>query len=245
MTDIAAAAPASAPSRGLPARAVGVIFSPKATYADVVARPGGLGALGLVLFVVIAASTAFSSTQRGKELALEQVVRSMESFGLQVTDQRYDQMKTTVMNQRPYGAVIGTAVALPLVVVILAGAIFAVFTALLGGDASFKQVFGVVAYSGVLMALQTLFSYPIFYMKESMASATSLAVFFPFLDETSFVARLIGAVDLFRVWWTVNLAVGLGVLYKKPTSPIAWTLLAVYGVIALIIAGIGTALSGA
>jgi hypothetical protein len=245
MTEIAADAPPAIPSKGLLARAVGVIVSPKNTYADVVARPRILGALGLVLAIVISVSTTFSSTQRGKELALEQTVRYMESFGMQVTDQIYDRMETQIMNQRPYTTVVGTAVVLPLTAAILAGLILAVYTAILGGDAKFKQVYAVVIYSGFLLALQTLFVYPMFYLKQSMSSPTSLAVFLPFLGETSFVARLVGAVDLFRLWWIVNLAIGVGVLYRKRTSPIVSTLLAVYAVIALIIAAIGTAFSGA
>ena len=40
----------------------------------------------------------------------------------------------------------------------------------------------------------------------------------------------------------VSLAIGLGVLYRKRTGPIATTLLAVYVAIALIIAAIKTAL---
>jgi hypothetical protein len=63
--------------------------------------------------------------------------------------------------------------------------------------------------------------------------------------ESSFVARLIGAIVLFRLWWIVNLAIGVGVLYKRKTSPVVWTMLAVYAVIALIIASIGSAVSGA
>jgi hypothetical protein len=70
-------------------------------------------------------------------------------------------------------------------------------------------------------------------------------VFLPFLDENTFPARLLGSIDLFLIWWLVNLAIGLGVLYKRRTGPIAVGLLSVYLAIALIIAGIRTALSGA
>jgi hypothetical protein len=43
----------------------------------------------------------------------------------------------------------------------------------------------------------------------------------------------------------VNLAIGIGVLYRKRTTPIATTMLVIYGVIALIVAAAGVALSGA
>ena len=86
---------------------------------------------------------------------------------------------------------------------------------------------------------------PLNYVRESLTSPTSLAVFLPFLEETSFLARLLGAIDLVYLWWCVNLAIGLGVLYKRRTGPIAGGILAVYGIIALIIAAVRTALSGA
>jgi hypothetical protein len=43
-----------------------------------------------------------------------------------------------------------------------------------------------------------------------MRVATNLAVFFPFLDENSFPARLLGSIDLSLIWWIVSLPIGLG-----------------------------------
>ena len=69
-------------------------------------------------------------------------------------------------------------------------------------------------------------------------------MFFPFLDENSFAARMLGSIDLFLIWWMVSLAIGLGVLYRRRTGPIATTLLVVYVTIGLIIAAVKTASSG-
>ena len=120
-----------------------------------------------------------------------------------------------------------------------------IFNVVLGGDATFKQACAVVAHSQVLVALQQLFILPLNYVRETMSSATTLSVFAPMLDETSFLARLLGWIDLFWVWWIVNLAIGAAVLYKRRSAPIAWTLLAVYLVFALIIAAALTAFAGA
>jgi hypothetical protein len=68
-------------------------------------------------------------------------------------------------------------------------------------------------------------------------------VFVPFLDENSFLSRLLGTIDLFQIWWLVVLAIGLGVLYKRRTGPIATSLLTVYAVIILAIAAVRSALS--
>ena len=62
---------------------------------------------------------------------------------------------------------------------------------------------------------------PMNYLRGTLSSATNLAVLLPMIDETSFLGRLLGMVDLFIIWWLVVLAIGLGVLYRRRTQPIA------------------------
>ncbi len=128
---------------------------------------------------------------------------------------------------------------------VISGLAFAVFNALLGGDSTFKQVFAVVCHSGAVLAALSVFTTPLAYVRQSLSSATNLAVFLPFLDESSFLARMLGAIDLIFIWWMLSLSIGLGVLYRKRTGPIAVTLLAVYVAIGVIIAAIKTASTGA
>jgi hypothetical protein len=242
------APPAVEPISGksLGARLAGVVFSPRATHADVVARPRVLGVLLVTLFLTVGSSVAFFSTDVGKNALLDQQERSMRSMGMQLNDAQYAQMQQRMTSPiMPAISAAGQLVLLPIVSVIFAGIILAVFNAIMGGNASFKQAFALVVHSQWLSALATLFMYPIDYAKQSMSSPTNLAVFLPFLDEGSFVARLLGSIDLFRLWWIVNLAIGLGVLYKRRTGPIATTMLVIYAVIALCIAAIGVAFSGA
>jgi len=234
--------PAASP-KGLVARAVGVIFTPRATYSDIAARPRVVGALLTVLVIVIGATGWFLSTPVGQNAYIDQALSSMEGFGRQANDQQM----AGIERMAPYAAYVTSAAQLvfvPLVAAIIAGLALALFNAILGGDASFKQVFAVVVHSYFIVALSTLFSMPLFYMRESMASATSLSVFFPMIDEATFVGRLMGSIDLFRIWWIVSLSIGFGVLYKRRTATIAWSLLGLYFVIVLIFAGVRTALSG-
>jgi hypothetical protein len=55
----------------------------------------------------------------------------------------------------------------------------------------------------------------------------------------------LGAIDLFQVWSLLSLSIGLGVLYKRRTAPIAWGFFALGLVIILILTGIKAARSGA
>jgi hypothetical protein len=66
MTDLAAPIPAPAEaSKGLLARVIGVFVSPRATYADVAARPRWFGALALSTVVVAGGFFIFLSSEVG------------------------------------------------------------------------------------------------------------------------------------------------------------------------------------
>ena len=244
MPQTAAPAVSGTAAKGFPARILGVIFTPRAAYADVAARPAWLGAM-LVVFALTGGSTfAFLSTEIGKNAMLDQQRQTMESFGVKLNDQAMQRMEAGAA-RAPYFTVISQAVFLPVAALAVAGILMAIFNAIMGGDARFKQVFAIVVYSGVILALGALFVFPLDYARETMSSPTTLTVFLPFLEENSFLARFLGSIDLIRVWWFVSLSIGLAVLYKKRTGPIAVTLLVVYAVIALVVAAIQSALSGA
>jgi len=226
------------------ARLFGVLFTPRSTYADIAAHPRWLAAM-LIIVVVIAGSTfAFLSTEVGTNAMLDQNVRMMESFGVKMSDQAVERMEAGAV-RAPYFAAISQTILLPVAAAMIAGIALAVFNAMLGGDARFKQVFAVVVFSGAIRAFGALFVLPLDYARESLSSPATLAVFLPFLDEGSFVARFLGSIDLIWIWWFVSLAIGLGVLFRKRTGPIAITMLGLYAAIALVIAAVQSALSGA
>jgi uncharacterized membrane protein YGL010W len=226
--------PAQGNGPGLLARLVGVLLSPRETYAAVAARPRWFGALAVALLVTVAAQTWFVSTDVGKGLVMDQQVRAMESFGIQVSDQMYAQLEARMENA-VYTTGASLLVFAPIVNAIMAGVIVMLFSMMMGGAGTFRQVFAIVAHSGVITALQQVFTVPLSLAIGRLAGA-NLAIFVPMLAEDSFVALFLGTIDLFLVWWVVSLAIGIGVLYKKKTGPIATAFLLIYGVIGLVIA---------
>lgn len=234
MSEVVAATPAPK-GLSLPQRVWGILTSPRETFADVVARPRWFGMMALVILVTVVCTGGFLFTDVGKQAWLDQAVRSNESFGMQVTDEAYAQMEK-MAQWAPALTAVNLLIFQPLVTLVMAGILFAVFNAALGGDSSFKQTFAVVVHTSAITVVQQLFVTPLNFVRESMTSATNLAVFLPMLDENSLVAKLLGTVDLFIVWWVVLLAIGLSVLYRRKTGPIATGLFVVYGIIAVIIA---------
>ena len=236
---IGAAAP-----KGLAARMAGVIFSPGDTFPAIVAQPRVLGVLAITTILMAAAVFGFLSTDVGMNASLDQQMRMMESLRFNFPDEFYDQMEARAPMARYYAAG-GILVTSPLICAVVAGIIILIFNVVLGGEATFKQAFAIVAHSQVLLVVQQFFILPLNYVRETMSSATTLSVFAPMIDEMSFLGRLLGWIDLFWVWWIVNLAIGAAVLYKRKSAPIAWSLLGVYLVFALIIAAALTAFAGA
>jgi hypothetical protein len=243
MTEITpAVASAEAAPKGLLSRIVGVFFSPRATYAAVAAAPKALGVLLVTCLVISGGYFALLATDVGKQAALDQQTQMIESFGVKLPPEAYDRMEAGIDRAR-YTTPVFQFIGVPLVMAIIAGILLGIFNALLGGDARFKQVFAILAHSSVIAALQNLFSIPLDYVRETLSSPTSLKVFLPFIDDATFLGRLLSSIDLFQIWGTVSLAIGLGVLYKRRTAPIAISMFVVYFVIAAAIAAIRSALS--
>jgi hypothetical protein len=225
---------AAVPEQGLFARIIGVLLSPRATYAAVAARPRALGVLVFVLLVIGVAQGLFLSSEVGQQTVLDQQIRAMESFGMTISDQMYDQMEQGMKRAAITGP-ISQAVFWPIAIAIESGVLVVIFSLLMGGAATFKHVHAVVWHSSVIVALQQVFSMALSYASGKAASA-NLGIFVPMLEETSVVTLFLGSIDLFFVWATISLAIGLGVLYKRRTGPIATTMLGLYFVIALAIA---------
>jgi hypothetical protein len=162
------------PPKSLPARIIGVLTAPRATYGDVAARPRWLGVVVFVVLVGAGATFVFLSTEVGKRAVLDQQVRTVESFGVKLNDAAYQQMEQRIEIAR-YTGPIFQAILLPLMGLLVAGLVFAVFNAILGGSAAFRQVFAVVAHSGVVTTIAVLFGLPLAYARETMSGSTSLA----------------------------------------------------------------------
>ena len=244
MTNVSPTTGAAAPAAmSLAARFIGVITSPKATYRSIVAHPKWLGVLALTTVIVALFTSLPMTTPEGQQAWLDQQVRQREAWGGQVDDAQYEGMRKTAAFT-PYITAGFIIVVSPIFAVIISGILFAVFNAAMGGEASFKQVFTVVASAGAVSALSAVFSGTINYFRGAVGSAANVAVLLPMVDENSFAGRLLGMIDIFFVWWLVVLAIGLGVLYRRRTQPIATGLFVVYGVVALCVAVVMSSFGG-
>src|SRR5262245_16845147 len=122
----ATTAPPPLASKSLAARIVGVLVSPRATYADVAAHPRWLGVLLFIVVVGAGSLYTFLATDVGKNASFDQRIHMMESFGAKINDQTYARMEQTADQAKYFGAA-GQAVTLPVIALIIAAIAFAIF----------------------------------------------------------------------------------------------------------------------
>ena len=174
-----------------------------------------------------ACSAGFLLTRVGQLAALDQQVRQLESFGAIITDERYEELRRVV----PYRPAIDAAVILigwPMLWIVFARVLQWFGNRAGRGEISFAQMLTVIVHASAIFAVRSLVAMPINYARESLGGATSLSVLMPAFGESTFPARLLGAVDIFIVWWVVLVALGLSVLYQTRTLPIARWLFGAY-----------------
>jgi hypothetical protein len=222
--------------KSLVARFFGVIFSPRETFEAVGVHPSWLLMAAVVVVLTAVPTLWFQSTEVGRQATLDESVRYMQSFGMTVSDQAYEAIRKSVMEPsvaRQVGSFVAMAVMPLLMWALMAGVAMGVVGVLMGGSGSFKQTFAAVVHSSVIGVIGVFVITPMNYARESMSSATNLAVLMPFLPDGSFVARFLGMMDVFRIWWMAVLAIGLAVVFKKKTGTMAALVFGIYAVIAI------------
>ena len=238
MAETLTAPPASAPQPNLLMRIVGMYFSPQETFRAIAARPRWLGVMVITLAISAASQYVIFSSPELQDAVIDQQIRAMDSRG-GASDQQIAAVERFVgLMPQIYTGV--TLVLGPVIVAAIAGILVGIFTTLMGGQGTFRQVYAVLAHAGVISMLAAILSAVL------MASGVpptgvrppgaNLGVFVPMFEETSFISVFFRSIDLILVWWLVVIAIGMGVVYKRRTGGIATSLLGVYLVIALLIA---------
>jgi Yip1-like protein len=232
----------------LAARAYGVIRRPRVTFSTIVQTPSWVPVLVATTAVTFLCGIAFLRTEVGQQALVDQWERTATAFGQPVDDEGYAQMELTARNgifDVAYAAVTALASG-PTLVFAVSGLLFVVLKrrgGVRGSRPSFVQLLAVVSHASVILALRQIVATPLDYVRESIASPTTLVQLFSMLDEASPAARFLGIVDLFVIWWIVVLAIGVSVLYQRSTRSVALVFTGAYVALALL-AALAMAISG-
>jgi len=139
---------------GLLSRIIGVIFSPRETYAAVAARPRWLGVMAITLVIGVAATYVMLSSPEMQDAAFDQALARIQA---EPSDQQVATIETFISNM-PLIYAAASFIVGPLFVAAIAGLFVWIFSMLMGGSGTFRQVFAIVAHSGVISMFSGVFS---------------------------------------------------------------------------------------
>lgn len=204
------------------ARLSGVFFEPAKTFADVAERPGFWAPLILIVVVSLVYIGLY-----GQHVGWERMMRhQMEtsSRAAQMTPEQRETQITMGAKFAPifgYGAVI---VGVPLAWLIWAAVLLGIVKGMMSVPLRLKQVFAIICYSSIPGVIMAVLSVAVMFMKPpddfnlQNPLVFNPAAFMDPLTTSKFIYSVASALDLFRLWTLVLIAIGLKAAGGKQLS---------------------------
>lgn len=212
-------------------RVAGVLFRPRETMAGISARPSWAVPWLSILVVWAVCGAWLLSTPVGRQALVDERVRSVEAFGGSIGDGAY----AALLARPPWSTYLISGGRIPLAPPVT---LLVAFVLWLGcrPAASFVQALAVTVHATIVLVLGQLIATPLHYVRESLTSPLNLGALMPLMDEGTLPARMLGAVDIFSLWWLWLLAMGAAALAHVPVRRFLVRALGLYVGIAAMVA---------
>lgn len=100
-----------------------------------------------------------------------------------------------------------------------------------------------MAHANLVTILGLLVIIPMSLYEGQVGAGLNFGALVPFLEEDSFIYRILKNIDVFIGWWLCLLSIGLGILYRMTTARVAKVLFSLWAVWILIKAALSPILS--
>ena len=200
-------------------RITNVFLDPKKAFADIAARPTWIVPVVLVIIAYLAFMYCFT-THVGWEHSLRQAMET-NSRVQQMDPQQRETALQTQIKFAPIGAYVVGPISIVVVALIIA-AVLLLMTKMMGASLTFKQMFGISAYSMLPGLLASILAIVVMFIKnpEDFNLQNPLAFNLgAFLEPPPASSKALYAfatsIDLFTFWQILLLAVGISVAARK------------------------------
>ena len=225
-------------------RIVGVLFSPKATFADIVRKPTWLLPMVIMAVLGLLASVSLNQRMNWREYVSQQIEKSPRAS--QLTPEQKQQQIEAGAKFAPISSYIFGAPVPIVILLIVALVMWGAYNLLGGANTDYKTSLAIVShafvpsYIGSLLFLLVLFLKPVGTVDLQNPVATNVAAFLPD-DVPKWLDALCKNVDILVIWVLVLIAIGFAATNPKKLKggksfTIAFTVMAVYVVLRMGIA---------
>jgi hypothetical protein len=198
----------------------GLLFSPRATFEGLAARPVWLDALLVVLVALIAFNYVIAPTLQRDNLAL---MKDNAALKERMGPDNYDKMIERAENPSKTFQIVQIFVMTPLVFIIalmLQSLLLWIAGRLTATQGAYVQVLSALVHASLIdKLLGNAVRLALILTRQSvMQTSTSLALLFPRLEVTSTLYIVLTQVDLFQLWMFGIVALGLVAIFKIKLS---------------------------
>jgi Yip1-like protein len=209
-----------APERVNPfTRIVGVIFSPKETFASIARRPTWLVPTVLLCLCTLGVVAAFGSRPNAWRAYLERQLDSSSRFQ-QLSQQQQQQALNAQLKYAPIFAYPEVILADFLVVVIIASIYWGIFSVGAGIKVSFKTSLGITAHAWMPFVLSGLLAIVVVLLKDpadvdlNNPLAADVGAFLP-TGTAKWLVAMCHSLDIFSIWVLCLFALGFSAVNPK------------------------------
>lgn len=215
---------------GFFARFAAIFFEPSKVFQELRQRPTWLAPLLAVTLAVAALQATVAFSKVGGEIYREEIQKRAANIPP-------EQLERQVTVAR-YAAPIGALLFAPIVIVLLAGLLYLIFSVVLGGEGTFRQTFSAYAHASLIGIVGGVIGTVLIFVKGNARSSTALSAFLPFLEESSFLYKVFQGFDLFILWQLAILSIGMGIIQQTGSKKAATAIFSTFLIIVLGIAAI-------
>jgi hypothetical protein len=203
-------------------RISGILFEPGKTFEDIARRPTYILPMALLIGMVMLMLTLFA-----QHVGWERSIRHQFETNPRLTQMDPAARQRAMEMQIRFsgvGSYVGVLLGVPIVDLIWAALLLGIVKGMMGATVRFKQVFAVIAWTGILGVISTALVIVVMFLKNpDDFNLQNPLVFNPGalmdpLTSSKFVYSLATSLDLFTIWMLVLIGIGLKAAGGKSLS---------------------------
>ncbi len=195
-------------------RLIGIFTMPRATFSSLIES---ISTVDILIPVVVVLVISLGTQPLVRPIAIEEQTQQI----LQRDDLDDDQKDVILDRMEQMGERMSGPLGYLIVVVatlgwyaILGGVIMFFGSFILGGQASFKDTFGVVVYAQLVSVVELIVKIPLIVQTQTLRVETGLALLLPGSLDGTLLYRFFHRLDFFSIWRIFLLALGMALLYR-------------------------------
>ena len=190
---------------------VNIFLEPVRVFRRVKVKPSWV--IPFIISIIVISAGAMLTTPYQMDLQ-----RQMIETNADMQPDEKEQALTGMEMAAPYAHWIGLGSALlltPIMFFIIVGVLMLMANVIMGGEAPFKQLASVYAWSGIISVLGMIIKTALMLWQGTADVRLSLALLLPSNDVSSPLYSILnGVTDIFFVWQIIVLILGLALIYK-------------------------------